>query len=251
MPPLASSFPEIGRNWTETSTSSNFRSSKIATAQGCVSAVWASTWRPPDARRTHRPAKNFHFACSCPKSSFMVSASGDVMVSRGASGAAAIAAALMAKRDRTASVIFMEPPSFRRVSVQGRGHDFPVVAADEGDLRDWMTTVQARHRAHRAVPWIAVYRFRRGGPERALGAGHGGPLVLSGREICAVGESLDPGDHSRAEIDDDFGEAVASGGVGLERVDGQLEDAILELVLGRDRDPLGRAQDESAFEREP
>src|SRR5258705_10764874 len=114
-----------------------------------------------------------------------------------------------------------------------------------------MTTVQARHRADRAVPWIAVYRFRRDGPERALGAGHGGPLVLSGREICALGESLDPGDHSHAEIDDDFGEAVARGGVGLERVDGQLEDAILELVLGRDLAPLGRAQDKSAFEREP
>src|SRR5258708_39208538 len=194
---------------------------------------------------------NIHFAFSCPRSSFMVSASGDVMVSRGASEAAAVAAALMAKRDRTASVIFMESPSFRGVSVQGRCHGFPVVAAYEGDLSDWMTTVQARHRAHRAVPWIAVNRFRRGGPERALGGGHGGPLVLSGREICAVGESLDPDDHSRTEIDDDFGEAVASGGVELECVDGQLEDAILELVLGRDRDPLGRAQDESAFEREP
>src|ERR1044072_7403881 len=114
-----------------------------------------------------------------------------------------------------------------------------------------MTTVEARHRAHRAVPWIAVYRFRRDGPERALGAGHGGPLLLSGREICAVGESLDPGNHPHAEIDDDFGEAVTSGGVSLERVDGQLEDAILELVLGRDWDPLDRAQDESALEREP
>ena len=125
-----------------------------------------------------------------------------------------------------------------------------MVAAHEGDLSDWMSTVEARHRAHRAVPWIAVYRFRRGGPERALGAGHGAPLALSGREIFAVGERLDPGNHSRAEIDDDLGEAVASGRVGLERVDGQLEEAILELVLGRDWDPLGRAQDESAFEGE-
>src|SRR5256885_16276966 len=68
IPPLVSSLPETGRKRTETSTSSNFWSSSTATAHGWVAAVWAKTWRPPDARRTHWPAANFHLGFSAPRS---------------------------------------------------------------------------------------------------------------------------------------------------------------------------------------
>jgi hypothetical protein len=43
----------------------------MAMAHGWVSVVWARTCRPPDARRPHCPATNFHFGFSTPRSYFM------------------------------------------------------------------------------------------------------------------------------------------------------------------------------------
>src|SRR6266481_479411 len=111
IPPLASSLPETGRKRTVRSMSSNFLSSRIATAQGWVSTSWASTWRPPDGRRVQCPATNFHLRLSLPRSSFMLVFSGEVMASRGPSVAASICATPSAISKRTASAIFMDSPS--------------------------------------------------------------------------------------------------------------------------------------------
>src|SRR6266446_431989 len=113
IPPLASSLPETGRKRTVRSMSSNFLSSRIATAQGWVSTSWASTWRPPDGRRVQCPATNFHFGFSLPRSSFMLVFSGEVMASRGTSVASIPhARALTASNTRTASALFTSSPSF-------------------------------------------------------------------------------------------------------------------------------------------
>src|SRR5215470_11255456 len=111
IPPLASSLPDTGRKRTATSRSSNFWSSRIATAQGWVSTTWASTWRPPDWRRVHWPVTNFHLGLSLPRSSFMLVFSGEVMASRGPSVAASIGQTPSAISERTVSAIFMDSPS--------------------------------------------------------------------------------------------------------------------------------------------
>src|SRR5947207_2876366 len=95
-PPRGASWPETGRRRTETSTSPNVWSSSKATAQGWVSTVWASTWRPPDARRTHWPATNFHFEFSAPRSYFTVVVS-----------PAAIAKVVVASSNTVTSASFM------------------------------------------------------------------------------------------------------------------------------------------------
>src|SRR5207237_9803427 len=103
--PLASSLPETGRKRTETSTSAKRWSSRRATAHGCVSAVWASTCRPPEARRAHWPATYCHFGLSEPRSYFMVVFS-----------PAARASVVVATSTRAAIPSFMVPSSTRSSS---------------------------------------------------------------------------------------------------------------------------------------
>src|SRR5215813_13693844 len=122
IPPLASSLPEIGRKRTETSTSPNFWSSSSATAHGWVSAVWARTWRPPEARRTHWPATNFHFGFSSPRSYFtdVLSSAAHVNVAVASSSAAIM--------------IFMGPPVLRD-SIHRLLDNLPVIPVHQGHLR--------------------------------------------------------------------------------------------------------------------
>src|SRR5215510_4103381 len=148
IPPLASSLPEIGRKRTETSTSANFWSSSRATAHGWVSAVWAKTWPPPDARRIHWPATNFHFGFSAPRSYFTAVLS-----------SAAVANVAVA-RSSAATVTFMNPPVLLD-SIQRLVDDPPVVPPYEGHLRHRMPVIEAGDRADRAVPHIGLDRAGR------------------------------------------------------------------------------------------
>src|SRR5262249_43643492 len=144
-----------GRKRTEMSTSPNFWSSSSATAHGCVSAVWARTWRPPEARRTHWPATNFHFAFSSPRSYFT-----EVLSS------AAVANVAVASSS-AATMIFMSPP-IPRDSVQGLVHDLPVVATYQGNLRHRSAVVEVGCRADGAIPRIGFDHAGRRLGERPL-----------------------------------------------------------------------------------
>src|SRR6266849_1903337 len=161
MPPLASSLPDTGRKRTETSTSANFWSSSTATAHGCVSTVWARTWRPPDARRTHWPATNFHLGFSEPRSYFTVIVS-----------PAAMANVVTPTSNTAASTTFMRLPPSLSPSVQTYRDDLPVVAAHKRDLGERPAAGQGRHRADGAVSGVGLDRVGRGLPERPFRARH-------------------------------------------------------------------------------
>src|SRR5262245_25133332 len=109
MPPEASSLPERGRNLTDTSTSANFLSSRTATAQGCVSAVWART----PFRRSHFPSANFHFGLSFSKSSDTFSWA--VTEILGVSAAGSLPLQARRRRHTVASALFIDPPLLRRL----------------------------------------------------------------------------------------------------------------------------------------
>src|SRR5262245_65529178 len=127
----------------------------MATAHGWVSAVWARTCRPPDARRPHCPATNFHFGFSTPRSYFTVVFS------------SAVAPTIVATTNSSAVImsrIALPPLSD---SVQPLGDDPPVVTAHQCHLGDGTAVVEARHRAHGTVSGIGLHR---GGGHLSQGA---------------------------------------------------------------------------------
>src|SRR5262245_35020848 len=237
-PPLASSLPEIGRKRTETSTSPNFWSSSSATAHGWVSAVWARTWRPPEARRTHWPATNFHFGFSSPRSYFT-----DVLSS------AAVANVAIASSS-AATMIFMDPPVLRD-SVQRLAHDLPVVSAHQGHLGHRSAILKVGCRDDGAIPRIGFDHVGRHLGKRPRGSVHGFLLGPSCREITVVCDRYGFEHHPGAVIHDHFHERLTRRRPVLRRIDRQLECAVVYLVLRRQRSPLTRTHDQAALERQP
>src|SRR4029077_2569682 len=108
----------------------------MATAHGWVSVVWARTCRPPDARRPHCPATNFHFGLSTPRSYFM-----DVFSSALAPNVVATMSSSAAIMSR---IVFPPLPDL----VEALDDDFPVVPVHQCHFRDGMAVVEAGHRAH-------------------------------------------------------------------------------------------------------
>src|SRR5262245_17907503 len=235
MPPLASSLPEIGRKRTETSTSANFWSSSRAMAHGWVSAVWAKTWRPPDARRTHWPATNFHFGFSTPRSYFMA------VLSSAAQANAAVASS------SAATMIFMGP--LLLASIQIFADDFPLVAAHQCDLRHGATIVETRCGTHSAISRIRSDRQGRRLGERPLRPVHRLFLGASRGEISVVADRDGLAHDAGAVVDDDLHERVPRSRSVLRGVDRQLERAIVDLVHRRQGCSLAPADDQTALER--
>src|SRR5262249_7391104 len=164
----------------------------MATAHGWVSAVWAKTCRPPDARRPHCPATNFHFGFSPPRSYFM-----DVFSSAFAPNVVATMSSNVAIMSRIGL-----PPLTK--SIQALDDDFPVVAVHQGHFSDGMAVVEAGHRAHSAVSSIGLHRIGGRLGQRASRQIHCGFLRLRCRPIAVVADRLDLEHHTGARVDDDF-----------------------------------------------
>ena len=82
--------------------------------------------------------------------------------------------------------------------------------------------------------------------ERALRPRHRLLLALSGGQISAVRDHVDLHDGPYAVVDDDLRKPIAP-----HRVHGELERAVVDLILGRDGCAFTPAHGQSTFERKP
>src|SRR5437870_10099942 len=108
-----------------------------------------------------------------------------------------------------------------------------------------MTVLQGGHDADDAVPLVLLHGLGRSRVERPLRFGHRLALPLRRREVVAASDWLRLRDLPGLVIDDHLGERVT-----LHRVDGELQLAVLDLVLRRNRLAFFGAGRQPALQRD-
>src|SRR5260370_10065998 len=130
--------------------------------------------------------------------------------------------------------------------VEASEHGPPVSAVDENDLHDRTAVVQARHRADCPVPGMCSDHLCGGCLERTCRPRHDLLLALGGGQVAAVRDYADLHDGPYAVVNDDLRESIS-----LEGVNGELERAVVDLILGRDGCAFTPAHGHSTFEGKP
>src|SRR5712691_8021124 len=254
MPPEASSLPDSGSNFTDTSTSVNGPAGATITLKSFLVARCTKTFLPTGA-----PGKSSTIHCppivvqpSIPlasKSNFCSVTPSGILISGGAARGEGDEPNPYAPN--AVNAILNSPLRDTNVSstadplVQLLRHDFPLGSLRQGDVGHGMTVLQGGHDADDAVPLVLLHGLGRRGIEGALGLGHRLALGLRRREIVAAGDRLGLRHFTRLVVHDDLGELLP-----LHRVDGQLELSVLHLILRRNRPAFLRTCSEPALERD-
>src|SRR5437016_5528474 len=122
-------------------------------------------------------------------------------------------------------------------------HRLPFFALHQRHVGHGVAILQRRHDADDAVPLVLLHGLGGSGIERPLGLRHRFALSLGVCEIVSLGDRLCFRDLAGLVVDDHLGELVAA----LHRVKGQLELAVLDLVLRGNRLAFLRARREAAL----
>src|SRR5258705_1254750 len=254
MPPEASSRPDSGSNFTDTSTSVNGPAGATITLHAFLVARCSTAFLPAGApaksSTTHWPP-----ACVQPsipfvsKSNFCSVAPSGILISGGAACAegderspyapsTAPATLSSLRRDMIGACIASS-------LIQLLRHSLPLSTLYQRDVGHGMAVFQRGHDTDDAVPLVLLHRLGRRRIEGARRLGHRLALYLRRRQIVAASDRLCLRHLARLMVHDDLRKLVS-----LHGVDGQLKLSVLHLVLRRNRLAFLRAGGESALQRD-
>src|SRR5712692_6687690 len=254
MPPEASSLPDSGSNFTDTSTSVNGPPGATITLKSFRVArctkIFLPTGAPGKSSTTHWPPIVVHPSIPlASKSNFCSVTPSGILISGGAARAEGDEPSPYAPN--AVNAILKSPlrdmigPCTADPLVQLLRHGFPLGTLHQRDVGHGMAVLQGGHDTDDAVPLVLLHGLGRRRIEGALRLGHRLALSLRRREIVAAGDRLGLRHLARLVVHDDLGELVA-----LHRVDGQLELSVLHFILSRNRLAFLRTCGESPLERD-
>src|SRR5713226_8969807 len=254
MPPEASSLPDSGSNFTDTSTSVNGPPGATITLKSFLVARCTKTFLPTGApgksSTTHWPPIVVHPSIPlASKSNFCSVTPSGILISGGAARAEGDEPSPYAPN--AVNAILKSPlrdmigPCTADPLVQLLRHGFPLGTLHQRDVGHGMAVLQGGHDTDDAVPLVLLHGLGRRRIEGALRLGHRLALSLRRREIVAAGDRLGLRHLARPVIHNHFGELVA-----LHCVNGQLELSVLHFILRRNRLAFLHACGKSTLQRD-
>src|SRR5712692_92676 len=239
MPPEASSFPDSGSNFTDTSMSVNGPGGATITLNSFFVARCSKAFLPIGApgksSTTHWPP--IVVQPSIPlasKSNFCSVTPSGILISGGAARAEGDEprpyASSAVKATLNSPLRDMIGACTAGSLIQLLRHGFPLSTLHQRDVGHGMAVLQRGHDTDDAVSLVLLHGLGRRRIERPLRLGHRLALCLRRREIVAARDRLRLRHLARLVVHDDLGELLP-----LHRVHGQLELPVLHLILRRNR----------------
>src|SRR6266542_5562848 len=254
MPPEASSFPDSGSNFTDTSTSVNGPAGATITLNSFLvarcSKAFLPTGAPGKSSTTHWPP-----TCVQPsipfvsKSNFCSVTPSGILISGGVARTVGDEPSPYAPSAVNATLNSLLRDMIGSCTahslIQLLRHVLPLVPLHQRDIGHGMAVFQCGPDTDDAVPLVLLHGLGRRGIEGSLRLGHRLALSFRRREIVAAGDRLGLRHLASLVIHNDFGELVP-----LHRVDGQLELSVVHFIRRRNRLAFLRACCESALQRD-